>query len=234
MSDDARYLILRPQGQEGPFTRDDLARLAEAGRLHADERILDAATRAPTTAGELLPGITRADAQARVRRRSTSDRLPAQSVAPRPRGGRTPLPAAAAPPSSDEAPPPSPPAVRPPPARWAVVLVAAAAVFLLAAAVRLAAQALAPPPERLLPTGTWSARAPGGAWRLEISGDGIVVVAPDGSRHATAYVRVASDEARCVVELASPHPRLGRRLVLTADAVRCDLGELPAEHLPPL
>lgn len=238
MADDARYVILRPQGQDGPFSRADLVRLAEMGRLQADERILDAVTSDATTAGELLPGIARTGTEARIRRRSTSDRLPAQSEAPRPCSARTPLPEAPSAPSADDAPAPSPPAAaRRRPAAWSVALVIAAGVFLAVAAVRLASDAARHPAQPLLPAGVWQARAatgPSAAWRIEVAAEAIAIIAADGRRHESAIAGMAADDARCVVELSSPHPVLGRRLVLTETAVGSDLGELPAQHAPPL
>lgn len=229
MADDAQYLVQRPQGQDGPFSREDLVRLAELGRLQPDDRILDAATCAATTAGELLPGLVRSGSEARVRRRSTSDRLSAQSGAPSPHRMRTPLP-------GQPAPVESAPAVRRPPAAWSVALVAVAAVFLAAVAVRHFVRPAVPPPP-LLHVGIWQTLVGEGrtdVWRIVVSGDAVSIVAPDGQLHASPVALVASDDQRCVLELASPHPLLGARLVLTGVAVGCALGELPAEHVPPL
>jgi hypothetical protein len=235
--DAACYLILRPHGHDGPYSLADLRMLAEAGRLRPEDRLLDTASRMPSTAAQLIPGLVGTNSQARVRRTRTSDRLPAQSTAPKPKPAEAEqqVSAAVAPDAVQGGKPPSRRRL------WRMLLLAAAAV---GAAITLATLVLSlrqPEVAVLVPDGRWTlAGLPryGGPWSIDVAPAGIAIRSPDGSTQVCTWSITERDEQHCIVRLDQAHPVLGTQLVFvirsTGPALSVPDGDIPAEHIPPL
>ena len=241
-ADDARYQIALPTGNDGPYTLGDLRRLAETGRLHADDHILDSVRMTTHVARELLPGLAEGTGQVRVR--SSSDRLPAQPPIPRPRTQHTPLPTD---PSPELATPAAPAEVFPSPSltptrhryrfsAWTLTAFAAIFAVTTIAGVWYLQEDTAPP---LLPLGQWSvASLPpiGGPWLIEVRPGQVVIRGPDGVASTSAWTMLESNAQHCLIELAAPHAVLGGRLRFAVNAngftLSTPVANGPVQHVP--
>lgn len=240
--DAARYLIQRPNGQDGPYSLADLRQLADAGRLQPDDRLLNAIDRSSTSAAQVLPGLVATDRQPRVRRSRTSDRLAAQSAEARPKAQRTPLPlpATTAPGDTAMQPDADGSAAKRAPA-WAIVMLVAAVLFVVVSIASVVISAMREQPAPVQADGRWTlATLPqrGGPWTIEVLPAEIVIRAPDGGMRSSGWSLHARDAQRCILRLERPHPVLGERLVFTTrdgkPAMMIADSTVPAEHIPPL
>ncbi|HAT10417.1 MAG TPA: hypothetical protein DCS97_07445 [Planctomycetes bacterium] len=233
---DARYTVHLPTGLSGPYTSDDLVQLLRTGKASPDDRVQDAVTHTATTLGRMVPdaeALAAEGARNRVRR-STSDRLPRVSSAPRPQ--RTPLPVqqAALAAQAEQARerselPPTAPVVatesngvaRKVSLSLGLLCIAGLVTWLTWSEISGLFASPPPRPPPLNMARAWTiADQPGtkGSWRIEVSDGTCSVIGPDGIRFTSDSRLKQESPYFATVTLGKPHPHFGRTVTFMASS----------------